>query len=370
MSRAPQPPGRLGQPADPMAMRTYLGALGEWIQGRRVELDELDQLVRSHPDSTELTKDIALNLHIWQTISKRYHALLQIWDGGRVARIQIEQLSNLMWGRLDDPTGRETGNAGMNLYEACRTSDALVAQLRTRLNVNPADTAALGRLHSMRQTMERLRDQVKREPADTADKAQNYMASLTARLADLEARQQRGGDIGGLIGSLEADAARFERDMIVNGAVRRGSPIRADQHLEATTLRARLLEREAALQQMVDRAESLPVTVPRYAVPDVAALGEVPGDPGALAGFVARLTKISQAMDMLEDTYGTVLRRYENQHAIDEAARALADRPDEHSFAQMAAQIADREDLPEPLLAALAEFIEQWSAWVKRGESS
>lgn len=75
-------------------------------------------------------------------------------------------------------------------------------------------------------------------------------------------------------------------------------------------------------------------------------------------------------MDMLEDTYGTVLRRYENQHAIDEAARALADRPDEHSFAQMAAQIADREDLPEPLLAALAEFIEQWSAWVKRGESS
>lgn len=52
----------------------------------------------------ELTRDMALSLQLWQSIQTRYRRLLQVWDRGRVSIREREQLSSLVWGRLDDDT--------------------------------------------------------------------------------------------------------------------------------------------------------------------------------------------------------------------------------------------------------------------------
>lgn len=321
---APTAPGRLGEPVDAGQLRTYLIELDRWLDARRAELEALDEAVRAsdHPD--ELTPDVALGLQLWQAIQTRYRRLLQVWDRGRVGIKERDQLASLVWGRLDDEVWGAQAASGLSLPEACRMSDALTGQLRSRLQLDPAGTQAVARLRDLRATMERLRDQVGLEPPQTRASAQAKLDQLEERLATIQDKAGRGGDVGGLLGPLEADAATFERDLIVGGAMRRQQaasrppgrgaetgpdPAAHRQRIEvASRLRADLIARGQQLDELVRRVSAAITNPPKYAVPDVTALGPVPDEPAALEGYLGRLQQVAKAMDMVDRAYADAVR--------------------------------------------------------------
>ena len=141
----------------------------------------------------------------------------------------------------------------VSLPEAGRLCDALVAQLRTRLNTDPNAEQQQIRLRDLRAQLERIRDQVQLEPPALAP-----AAPATARRPRRAARRTladkrtRGGDIAGLLGALEIDAARLERDLIVGAAQRR----------EARDLLARAREQLAEVAGQASRpSEPWPASV-------------------------------------------------------------------------------------------------------------
>ena len=162
----------------------------------------------------------------------------------------------------------------MSLPEACRLSDALAASLRVRLSVDPADADVTARVRSLRAQVERIRDQAGTEPAGAArERADRLLHRLDGRVADLTARAQRGADVGGLLGPLEGEAAVAERDLIVGASRRRED---ARDEARARALRTELEARGAALRDLAARCVAAVHPAPRFAVPDVAALGAVP----------------------------------------------------------------------------------------------
>ena len=123
--------------------------------------------------------------------------------------------------------------------------------------------------------MERIRDQVDLEPAGAAQQqAAAEQSRLARRLKEIADKAGRGGDVGGLLGPLEIEAATFERDLIVGGARRR----------EAAALVGRARATSAAIwrpgrRRCASSSRECVRTVdpaPRYAVPDVELLGPVP----------------------------------------------------------------------------------------------
>lgn len=322
---APAAPGRLGEPVDVTQLRAYLIALDGWLDARRAELAALDEAVRAseHPD--DLTPDVALGLQLWQAIQTRYRRLLQVWDRGRVGVREREQLASLVWGRLDDEAWGGQAASGLSLPEACRMSDALTGQLRSRLQLDPAGTQAVGRLRDLRAGMERLRDQVGLEPPPTSAAAHAKLDQLEERLTTIQDKAGRGGDVGGLLGPLEADAATFERDLIVGGVLRRQQaagqppadaqvPAGSDQAAQAERLevagrlRADLIARGQQLDELVDRAATAVPNPPKYAVPDVTSLGPVPQTPAELERYLRRLQQVAKAMDMIDHAYADAMR--------------------------------------------------------------
>ena len=354
---APNAPGRLGL----VEIRSYLIELDGWLDARRGELESLDEAVQASEHADQLTADIALGLQLWQAIQTRYRRLLQVWDRGRVGRKEQEQLASLVWGRLDeDAWGGSTGS-GLSLPEACRMSDALTGQLRSKLQLDPAGTEAVGRLRDLRASMERLRDQVALESPETLARAQAQLAGLEQRLTAVTEKAGRGGDIGGLLGPLEADAATFERDLIVAGVLRRqqhrapgaapppasGRAIpAADEHAQAVQLRGELILRGQRLDGLVNRVVAAVPNPPKYAVPDVRALGEVPTEPAAVRQYLTRLNQIAQAMDRLDRSYSEAL------HASDLLANELI---------MLRSEIAHQR-LSDPLLDRLMSVADQFAA--------
>lgn len=305
---APQAPGKLGQAVDANVMRGYLGALDSWLVARRSELDTLDEAVRAN-NAQPLIGDVMLGLQLWQAIQNRFHRLLATWDGGRVLAPQLEQLSSLIWGRLDEPgSAGATGAGGMTLPEACRMSDALTAQLRSRLQLDPLGTEAVGRLRDVRATMERLRDQVGLEPPDRASTSAAKLAELEARLVEINEKANRGGDIGGLLGPLESESARFERDLIVGGVMRRTSGAGGPSEDPLGQLRADLIARGKQLEQMIAQVAPMVASPPVYAIPDVTALGPLPTDVQTRAEYEKRLQRVAVAMDHIDSAWAKALR--------------------------------------------------------------
>ncbi len=172
---APAAPGQLGVAATVQQLMTYLGELDAWLSQRRDELSALDAQIIDSGRQAELTSDMALALALWQAAKTRQNLLLSTWDSGRVGQQERERLSALIWGRLD------TANAGLaqlqsmsvSLPEAGRLCDALVAQLRTRLNTDPTAGQQQIRLRDLRAQLERIRDQVKLEPPTLAPGARS-----------------------------------------------------------------------------------------------------------------------------------------------------------------------------------------------------
>jgi hypothetical protein len=313
----PQPPGRIGAAVTPEDALHYLEALGAWRDQRRGELDQLDQAAMAAPDgasATGLTGDVLLSMALWKAVADRHDLLLATWDSGRVGQAELERLSTLIWGRLDatlDPrlaqrpdVPSSSGALAVSLPEAMRLSDALAASLRARLSLDPTDADVTGRLRQLRAQLERVRDLVLAEPQETREAFSHKLAKLDARLAEIVDKAKRGADVGGLVGPLEADAARIERDLIVGSATRAEA---ARSVTRARQLRGELEARGAAIRDLAAQCVATVNPAPKLAVPDVAALGPVPQTVAEVDAYLARLATVSRALNFAHGAYATAM---------------------------------------------------------------
>ena len=319
----PEPPGRIGVAIPPEDALRYLEALGAWRDQRRRELDRLDEaaLAATDRDSatgtggmTGPTGDVLLSMALWKAVADRHDLLMATWDSGRVGQAERERLSTLIWGRLDatlDPrlaqrpdVPSSSGALAVSLPEAMRLSDALAASLRARLSLDPADADVTNRLRQLRAQLERVRDLVAVEPHDSRDAFSRKLTQLDERLGEIVEKAKRGADVGGLVGPLEADAARTERDLIVGSATRAEA---ARDVTRARELRAELEARGAAIRDLAARCVATVNPAPRLAVPDVAALGPVPQSAAAVGAYLARLATVSRALNLAHAAYATAL---------------------------------------------------------------
>ncbi len=370
---APAAPGRLGEPVQPQAMVPYLGELDAWTAARRSELAAIDAEILGRKLSA-LTPDMQLSLALWQAVKSRYDLLLVTWDSGRVGPAECARLSSLIWGRLDTGSAPSAQLAGMavSLPEACRLSDALVAQLRQKLNLDPNAEQLARRLRDLRAQLERIREQVKIEPPTSQPAATAQVAQLAARVADLEGKRERGGDIGGLLGPLEIDAARYERDLIVGGARRREN---RDALARAREQADELAAREQALSQLVANTVARVSPAPKYAVPGVAALGPVPNTRKEIDAYLGRLTQVSRAMQVVQDAYSGALAERDAQVALVSALRAKADALgfgadlDFNALIDQAERLLQRRPAPMAVIRQLLPAAQAMLDWLAEGDA-
>lgn len=377
---APPAPGRLGVPVDPVQTQRYLAALTEWVNTRRRELDLLDAAILRSEHRQQLTRDMMLSMALWKAVSDRLDLLLATWDSGRVGQTERERLSSLIWGRLDatlDPSllaraaperaDDSVSGLGLSLPEACRLSDALVGQLRTRLALDPNAGQLTARVRDLRAQLERIRDQIALEPAALRAAPTAKLDGLARRADDMQARLSRGADVGGMIGPAEIEAATFERDLIVGGVERRQAHSLVHK---ARDLRADLESREAALQQLVAQCVRQVSPAPKYAVPDVDALGALPNTKAAIEAYLGRLDQVSRAMQVVQDAYSAALgQRDALVHRMD-ATRVhldgfgLSERGDLSTLETLARDLLGREPTPIPVATELVEAYEAYVRWL------
>ena len=337
---APPAPGRMGVEVQPTEAMAYLDQLGRWRDERRTELDQLDEAALHAPNGSAAISDITLSMALWKAVSDRYEQLLATWDAGRVGPTERTRLANLIWGRLDaaELTGGRLGAAGasglsVSLPEACRLSDALVSQLRVRLGLEVSGAEITARIRQLRAQMERIRDQVDLEPAgDAYQEAAKTQSRLARRLAELADKSGRGGDVAGLLGPLEIEAATFERDLIVGGARRRDAAALVGRARSTT---AALEAREAALRELVEECVRTVDPAPRYAVPDVELLGPVPNTAAQLEIYLRRLDQVGRAMSHAQDAYRQAIAEHEE----------LGGRLDAYRSKAVALKVADVSDV-------------------------
>ena len=296
MSTAPHAPGALGVAATAPQMLDYLGRLDRWLAERRNELDTLDAQIIAEGRTQELTADMSLAMALWQAAKTRQDALLATWDSGRVGAQELDRLAGLVWGRLETAGSPVSALRSMavSLPEAGQLCDALVAQLRIRLNTNPHQTAQQVRLRDLRAQAERIRDQLALEPPALAPPARARLDTIVRRIDEVEAKGQRGGDISGLLSSLEVSAATFERDLIVGAARRR----------EAVELLTTVRRRHAEVSQhhldlgaLAERAAQEVWPLTDRPLPDLAALGPIPNTAEALGGYLTKLNEINAGLN-------------------------------------------------------------------------
>jgi hypothetical protein len=316
---APVAPGQMGSALEARAAEIYIGELGHWRDGRRRELDELDKAALQAATGSAATGDILLSMALWKAVSDRYELLLATWNSGRVGATELMRMSTLIWGRLD---ASAASGLSVSLPEACRLSDALLSQLRVKLGLDPSGLEITERIRQLRAQMERIREQIDLEPAGAAQQqAALEQSRLARRLKELAEKAGRGGDVTGLLGPLEIDAATFERDLIVGGARRRDAAALVQR---ARQQRADLEAREAALHSIVEECLRRVDPAPRYAVPDSGALGPVPNTRDELEAYLRRLDQVSRAMTIAQTAYAKALHDHEELRSRLEAYRAKA----------------------------------------------
>lgn len=291
MIAAPIAPGSLGAAPSAAEMLSYLGALDTWLAERRAELDALDAQVIATARQAELTADMSLALALWQAAKTRQNLLLATWDSGRVGRQELDKLSALIWGRLDTAGSQVVSLQSMavSLPEAGRLCDALVAQLRTRLNTDPNATAIQLRITGLRAQAERIRDQLAYEPPALIPAGQAKLNSVVSRIDDVSAKRDRGGDVAGLLSALEVEAAKLERDLIVGAARRRQGH---DLLTRVRDQRTAVSAREFAARTLADQVSAAVWPVPAEQFGGVDALGPIPNTADALTGYAARLAAL------------------------------------------------------------------------------
>ena len=316
----PRAPGRLGVPVTAAEALRYLTDLGLWIDERRKQLDAIDQAALNAPDQTDraaLTHDLTVSMALWKAIADRYELLRVTFDSGRVGPTQAEQLSTLIWGRLDVAPGQAgeaarsrrpdaaEGNLAVSLPEACRLSDAMTSSLRARLALEPTGLDVSLRVKAIREGIERIRDQVTQMPLGAGrDATAGALVGLEQRLFDVTERAKRGADVGGYLGPLEIDTAARERDLIV--AASRRHEMEQDA-ARARELLAEIAARGDAIRALQAQCLAAVTPAPKLGVPDVRALGAVPDDPDAVDALLARLALVSRALDQAHETFARAL---------------------------------------------------------------
>ena len=346
---APVAPGRMGEALDARAAQVYVDELGRWRDGRRGELDELDKAALQATTGSSATGDILLSMALWKAVSDRYELLLATWNSGRVGATELTRMSTLIWGRLDASTA---SGLSVSLPEACRLSDALLSQLRVKLGLDPSGMEITERIRQLRAQMERIREQIDLEPAGAAQQqAALEQSRLARRLRELADKASRGGDVAGMLGPMEIDAATFERDLIVNGARRRDAAALVQR---ARDQRADLEAREAALRSIVEECVRRVDPAPRYAVPDTAALGPVPNKLDQLENYMRRLEQVSRAMTIAQTAYAKALQDHEE----------LASRLDAYHAKAVATGVADVPDVAQAYELARNELDQRPSRMV------
>jgi len=357
-STTPTPPGKLGQAATPAQMLAYLGALDAWLNVRRGELDSLDAAILAAGRRDDLTADLTLALALWQAVKNRHNLLLGAWDSGRVGQVELDRLSTLIWGSLD--TGDAASPAGsltVTLPEAGRLCDALAAQLRAALNTDPGVEDQLARLRALRAQFERVRDQAALEPPPLRPAATDKLAALVARADEATSKRERGGDVGGLLGPLENDAARLERDLIVGAAQRRDAQ---DLLGRVRAARAQLTAQEHAVRALAAQASASVRPCPSADIPDVGTLGPVPNTKPALAAYADRLNAMRDAMRQAQAAFTAPLSQRRQDAALLSALMAkasalgLADDPQLHALRQAAIALLET---PPTVLPALGHVL-------------
>jgi hypothetical protein len=313
-------------------MLSYLGELEAWLNERRSELDSLDAQIISGNRQAELNADITLAMTIWQSIKTRQGEILKTWDSGRVTQVELEKLSSLIFGRLDSAE-QQLASMAVSLPEAGKLCDALVASLRNKLNTDPGVENQLARIRAARSGLERVRDQIALEPPALRPGSQAKLDALLARLQDIDAKRSRGADVGGLLGPLEAEAAKLERDLIVGGAQRRQAVGLLEQ---VRKVKAAVESEELSLRAAEADAATAVWPVPEGQVPSVASLGALPNTPDALSGYQSRLEQLRSAQ---------AARRQQLEEALGQPPAA------EHLLGQLATRAAKFDD--DPVLEAL-----------------
>jgi hypothetical protein len=140
----------------------------------------------------------------------------------------------------------------------------------------------------------------------------------------VSARAARGADVDPVLAGLEADAARAERDLVVTTARRRNAVRSAEQaaaQLVTDRMRAEnemraLSAREDQARALVARCVATVADAPRFAVPDVEALGPVPQDRAALDAYLARLGDVARALAVVERAYGRPLEELDELRGL------------------------------------------------------
>lgn len=362
MTSAPLAPGRLGEALEPAEIQRYLQEMDAWIRARRNELDELDEGSMAANRGAEMAGDVALALTTWKAVRDRYQLIQATWDGGRVLETERARIGSLIWGRLDAASDLPGGLA-VSLPEACRLSDALTGQLRAKLALVPGADASAARIKDLRAQVERLRDQVQLEPATSRQRALAEVADLRQRLADVTDRAQRGADVGGLLGPLENDATTYERDLIVGNATRRDA---RDKVLSARALRADLEAREAALTKLAEQCVATVDPAPRYAVPDVDALGPIPNTPDAIGPYRERLDRVGLAMSLAQEKYADALRAYDelldllDTYVAKAKTLGVRDHEDLKSSESRAREVLRRRPVPMEIGRQLVATYQMW----------
>ncbi|MBW3084014.1 hypothetical protein KEM60_00197 [Austwickia sp. TVS 96-490-7B] len=300
---APAAPGSLGEDIAPAALLEYLTSLGEWRDRRRAELDVLDEASLRSSEGDQLTADVMLSMTLWKAVSDRHDLLVATWDDGRVMEADRRRMSTLIWGRLDP--GHDSSSAlAVSLPEACRLSDSLASSLRGRLRMDGSEPDVDARVREVRATIARIHDQIALVPSAARDNVVGVHDRLEERARDITERSRRGADVGGLLPSLELDAAQAERDLIV-GAARR-----AQAKADAQRARQRRDELDAcsrAVEQLATRCVQDVWPAPRFAVPNPDVLGDPPTDPTALTVYLERIDMVSQALAQCHSAYAGAL---------------------------------------------------------------
>ena len=308
---APNAPGRLGEAIEADALLGYLGALARWRQHRKVELDRLDAAALTSGEPDSYTGDLVLAMSLWQSISDRADAIETGWDSGRADRTGRQKLSQLIWGRLDAGLG---AGFAISFVEACRLSDAIVAQLRTRLALDPATADTAARLTAIRAQLERCR-----ELADQPTTAR--LDRLRSRVAALVEQAGRGADVAGPVRVLESEAALIERDLIVAAGRRTSAGRDRDRAVE---LLAGLRSRQQPLRELAARCQDRIADPPRLAIPDLDAVGPVPTDPAAVPDYLTRLSRVGEAITLAERSYSAPLAERDELRGRLDGYRAMA----------------------------------------------
>jgi len=282
-------------------MLAYLDALTDWLESQRADLDRLDARVQQNGGPTG-TMDMATTLSIWQAIKQRQDDLLRVWDSGRVIATDLAKLAGLIWSPLNDmltPGASLNTGAGLSvsLPEACRMLEALITQLASSYQFAQVTSEISVRMQNLRAQLERIRQQADLDPPEIQATTGPPVTQLGDDIAAMIAQADRGGDIGGTLAPLEIRAAQLERDLIVGHAER---ATLAQAIAQARARRQALADRAAGLAGLVAQVRDAVSPAPKYALPRVEALGDVPSSASALAAYRARLDQVDSALTIVD----------------------------------------------------------------------